>query len=163
MGVAGHLSAAEHTDRSVQLFRGAVVRAYARSWAGCLLPQFPLASGPVLAPQPWDFPSLLPGAVTHKTQGVCPESPFFKPGLGAQSLWGQRSPNQLIVSCAAPLILCLFPSDGSSQMNVSNTEDRGWPCTGPLVREGRRTAHSQPAFSLGIWEQHQPGLEELLA
>lgn len=46
-------------------------------------------------PWPWDFPSVLPGAVTHKTQGICPESPFFRPGLGAQTLWGQSSPEQL--------------------------------------------------------------------
>lgn len=34
----------------------------------------------------WDFPSLLPGAVTHKTQGICPESPFFRAGLGVKAL-----------------------------------------------------------------------------
>lgn len=68
-------------------------------------------------------------------------------------------------SCAAPppSILCLFPTEGSSQMNVSDIEDHGWPCTCPLVREGRQTAHSQPSLSLGIWDWHQPGLEAPLA
>lgn len=34
----------------------------------------------------WDFPPLLPGAVTHKAQGICPESPFFRAGLGVKAL-----------------------------------------------------------------------------
>lgn len=119
-GCGRGLSAAEHTDRSVQLFRGAVVRTCAGSQSHCLLPQFPLASSPVLAPQPWDFPSVLPGAgVTHKTQGICPESPFFVPALGSQSLWGRGSPEQLnALSCSLSLILCLFPTEGSSQINM---------------------------------------------
>lgn len=48
-------------------------------------------------------------------------------------------------------------------MNVSDIEDHGWPCTCPLVREGRQTAHSQPSLSLGIWDWHQPGLQAPLA
>lgn len=88
---------------------GPAVGACALSRSCYLHPQFPLASSPVLAPGPWDFPSLQPGAVTHKTQGICSESPFSRPGLGTQSLWGQGSPGQPNVLLCSPSSLHSLP------------------------------------------------------
>lgn len=54
-------------------------------------------------------------------------------------------------------------------MSGSSVKGRGWPCTCPLVREGRLTAHKPahlcsrvPVLS-GTWEWHVPGLEKPLA
>lgn len=59
-----------------------------------LVPSVPLPPAPSFLWPPsrswrlwlWDFPPLPPGAVTHKTRGICPESPFFRAGLGVKAL-----------------------------------------------------------------------------
>lgn len=111
MGVAGNRPVAEggpSIQRAlVQLFPGPVVGACARSPSATSAPSFLWPPAWSWRLWPWDFPSLLPEAVTHKTQGTCPESPFFRPGLGTQTLWGQGSPRQLNALCAAPTLLSL--------------------------------------------------------
>lgn len=171
MGVAGDRSAAEggpSTQSALSSCSGGLWWEHVRAVnPATSAPSFlwPLARSWRL--WPWDFPSLLPGAVIHNTQGICLEFPFFRPGLGTQTLWGQTSPGQLnALLCSTPpththtLGLCLFSTEGSSQMNVSNIEDHGclvlayWS-----EREGRQARVNQPALSLGIWEWHQPGIE----
>lgn len=111
---------------------------------------------------PWDFPSLLPEVVTHKAQGICPESPFFRLGLGTQT-WGTVIPRQFEWRLAqGPSSLCFFPTEGSSQITVSNMEDPEGPgLAHQLKRGGRQPTAHQPALSQAFRKGTRLGLRTL--